>query len=320
MPRPRCRPPGSASSSPRRSTSASRIYGIDFLRRAGDLEASAASARTSAWSRAATCSWRTKPAGRRFGGNHACRAELAPTSCSWRMRSAAARFPWLSTEGLVAGCSERAARAGSTATRSRRRSAARRADWRRTDCRRRPSPAIEATAAAPPASASPTATRLHAGHRRRRGRDATAGWSPPLGGAASGRSRGSATSSASPAARPFPRMPLTVDPSGVYVRSEGEVYIAGGARRRRTTTRRRPTSTSTMPFFEETIWPVLATRIPAFEAIRRRRSWAGHYDFNTLDQNAIVGPVRGTRAFLSPMDFPATACSRRRLSAGRSPN
>ena len=38
------------------------------------------------------------------------------------------------------------------------------------------------------------------------------------------------------------------------------------------------------------IWPTLATRIPAFEAVKIQSEWAGHYDFNVIDQNAILGP------------------------------
>lgn len=46
-------------------------------------------------------------------------------------------------------------------------------------------------------------------------------------------------------------------------------------------------------FFEETVWPALAHRIPAFEEIRPGRAWAGPYDMNLLDHNAIVGPAVG---------------------------
>jgi glycine/D-amino acid oxidase-like deaminating enzyme len=30
--------------------------------------------------------------------------------------------------------------------------------------------------------------------------------------------------------------------------------------------------------------------VPAFEAVRVRSSWAGYYEYNTFDQNGIVGP------------------------------
>ena len=86
------------------------------------------------------------------------------------------------------------------------------------------------------------------------------------------------------------------------------------------TTRRRGTSRSTTRFFEEAIWPILAARVPAFEAIRPGRVWAGHYDFNIFDQNAIVGPLPGFDNLLSPTASPATACSRRRPSAAASPS
>jgi len=41
--------------------------------------------------------------------------------------------------------------------------------------------------------------------------------------------------------------------------------------------------------FDEIIWPVLSQRVPAFEQLKMVSSWAGFYDYNTLDQNAIIG-------------------------------
>ena len=38
------------------------------------------------------------------------------------------------------------------------------------------------------------------------------------------------------------------------------------------------------------IWPILANRIPDFERIKLVNAWAGHYAFNTFDQNGIIGP------------------------------
>jgi glycine/D-amino acid oxidase-like deaminating enzyme len=89
----------------------------------------------------------------------------------------------------------------------------------------------------------------------------------------------------------FEDMPLIVDPSGIYVRPEGSVYITGGAEPHATDDAADPADFEPeWHYFEEVIWPVLAARIPAFEAIRATRAWAGHYDYNTLDQNAVIGP------------------------------
>jgi glycine/D-amino acid oxidase-like deaminating enzyme len=53
--------------------------------------------------------------------------------------------------------------------------------------------------------------------------------------------------------------------------------------------------------WEDRIWPALATRIPAFEAVKVTSEWAGQYDYNTLDQNAVTGPhpVVGNFHFLN---------------------
>ena len=85
-------------------------------------------------------------------------------------------------------------------------------------------------------------------------------------------------------------LPLTIDPSGVHVRQDGpETYLAGCAAD--------PDPAVAFDDFhmdhsrwESHVWPILATRIPQFEAIRVVTEWAGHYAFNTLDQNAILGP------------------------------
>ncbi len=93
-------------------------------------------------------------------------------------------------------------------------------------------------------------------------------------------------------------LPLTIDPSGVHVRENGGgTYQAGG----------HADVDPAVPFddfdmdlslWEEKIWPAVATRIPAFEAIKVQSEWAGHYSMNTFDHNAIIGPHPDVRNFL----------------------
>lgn len=83
--------------------------------------------------------------------------------------------------------------------------------------------------------------------------------------------------------------PLTIDVSGLVFRPEGtgfiSIYQEGPSQ-----------ATRVFDFeldherFETLMWPILAHRVPAFEAIKVRRGWAGHYDYNFFDHNAILGP------------------------------
>ena len=82
--------------------------------------------------------------------------------------------------------------------------------------------------------------------------------------------------------------PLVVDPSGMYFRPEGDGFICGIS----------PAQIDDPEcfdfevqhtLFDDVLWPLLAARVPGFEAARVQRAWAGHYDVNTLDHNVILG-------------------------------
>jgi glycine/D-amino acid oxidase-like deaminating enzyme len=55
--------------------------------------------------------------------------------------------------------------------------------------------------------------------------------------------------------------------------------------------------------WQDHVWPIIATRIPAFEKIRVVTEWAGHYAYNTLDQNAVLGPHTEVQNFLFQNGF-----------------
>ena len=85
-------------------------------------------------------------------------------------------------------------------------------------------------------------------------------------------------------------MPLTIDPSGVWFRPEGANFICGVSPEDFDDPDCLDFELDYRPF-EELIWPTLAHRVPVFEAIKLIRAWAGHYDYNVLDHNVLIGPA-----------------------------
>lgn len=93
-------------------------------------------------------------------------------------------------------------------------------------------------------------------------------------------------------------LPLTIDPSGVHVRENGGgTYQCGG---------HAAVDPGVDPddfamdhsLWENHVWPIIATRIPQFEAVKVQSEWTGHYAMNTLDHNAITGPHPALQNFI----------------------
>ncbi|XP_075046556.1 FAD-dependent oxidoreductase domain-containing protein 1-like isoform X8 [Mixophyes fleayi] len=84
--------------------------------------------------------------------------------------------------------------------------------------------------------------------------------------------------------------PLLIDSSGAYFRREGfgGNYIGGLSP---------PEEEEPDPsnldvdhdYFEQKVWPLLAHRVPVFECLKAKSAWAGYYDYNTYDQNGVIG-------------------------------
>lgn len=88
--------------------------------------------------------------------------------------------------------------------------------------------------------------------------------------------------------RPNKILPLLFLPSGLYCIHEGEGIFTVG----------KSFSTDHVGYddfdwqrktFEEAVWPELVEYIPEFDRLKILRGWAGLYEVNTLDGNAILG-------------------------------
>ena len=80
--------------------------------------------------------------------------------------------------------------------------------------------------------------------------------------------------------------PLLIDTSGFWIRPEGTGFIAG------LPPGEDPDDAPLEPeydAFDSLLWPALAARMPAFEAAKLERAWAGYYEMNVFDHNGIVG-------------------------------
>ncbi len=101
----------------------------------------------------------------------------------------------------------------------------------------------------------------------------------------------------------LPGAPLLIDTTGVWMRPdggrtpEGPGFIAGWSPPAAEDPDWRDDDPDTQavdwPLFDEIVWPALAARVPALERIRPGRAWAGPYDMNLFDHNAVLGPVPG---------------------------
>jgi sarcosine oxidase len=85
------------------------------------------------------------------------------------------------------------------------------------------------------------------------------------------------------------RAPLTVDPTGVWFRPEGRLFICGKSPEENEEPPAADLDHIDYAFFENVVWPRLAERVPVFQSVKVVNAWAGFYDYNTLDQNAVIG-------------------------------
>jgi FAD-dependent oxidoreductase domain-containing protein 1 len=95
--------------------------------------------------------------------------------------------------------------------------------------------------------------------------------------------------------RTLPACPLVIDPSGFWFRPDGDQgQFLCGAPPRGDDVDDAPLDHVDHGLFDEWLWPKLAERVPAFDALRVTGAWAGYYEYNSFDQNGLVGRLPGT--------------------------
>jgi len=90
---------------------------------------------------------------------------------------------------------------------------------------------------------------------------------------------------------PILNVPLTIDPSGVFIRRHGlsNYYLCGLNQKEEDEPTNLDLKEIDYDYFEKKIKPALIHRVPSFKNLKVVDAWAGYYEYNSLDQNLIIG-------------------------------
>lgn len=97
---------------------------------------------------------------------------------------------------------------------------------------------------------------------------------------------------------PVDNLPILIDTSGIYLRREQNHFLCIVSPSPENDLDDLPLDVN-FAEFDDIIWPTLAERIPAFEALRVEHAWAGYYEYNVLDHNGIVGQCGPENSFVA---------------------
>lgn len=96
-------------------------------------------------------------------------------------------------------------------------------------------------------------------------------------------------------------LPLVIDVTDLYFRHEtGKVIMTG-----KSILNEPPGFNFKVDngFFNQTMWPILADRIPVFDRLKLIKGWSGLYEINRLDSNALLGEYPGLKGFYMAIGF-----------------
>ncbi len=96
-------------------------------------------------------------------------------------------------------------------------------------------------------------------------------------------------------------LPLVIDVTGLYFRHEtGKVIMTGKS------ILDEPPGVNFKvdhSFFNQTMWPILANRVPVFDRLKLIKGWTGLYEINRLDSNALLGRHPEIKGFYMAIGF-----------------